>query len=796
MRLQTKLLLAVVPLIVAPLVALGTLAYVQLRADSEQFLIRELEIVPARIEQIVKREIATARANAELFSGLNLVEKYVLTEDPLERYSLLLPALPEELELIRRGYPTYKEIRLLTPNGMEDARSADTALANASDDESDAAYMPALRASKGKSVTSFYFNPDDGSVSLHVGVPLYLRDQAKEPLLADVPLRGFLAITVDLSKLENLVRETIIGKSGRLVFASSDGTILFHHDPAQVGTYLEPHFLRAIGSAKQTDEAVAYEPEGGGAQMLMHVREVTPNLQMIALLPQEDLISASRTMGMAALAVVSVTIIVTSILILLVLKRLVLTPVSRLRKAAHAMGAGELLTPVNVKTEDELAELGKTLEDMGTNLHRTQEDLLLKARALEAATDKAKAASEAKSQFLAHMSHEIRTPIYGVLGMAEVLSYTGLDDKQKGSVESIMRSGRILKAIISDVLDFSRIEAGKLDLQEEEFDLPLLVSDLKGLFSERARKKGLKLEWELPSRPLPMMIGDRGRIGQILINLIGNAIKFTSQGSVSFSVEVEETAGDRVSLCFDVRDTGPGLGRETQETIFNAFTQAESGSTLNRGGAGLGLAISKELAELMDGDLGVTSAPGKGSVFRFTVALRRTDTETVPAQSADAADLKESQERTNELTGTVLLAEDNPVNQAVTNAMLENLGFRVEIVGTGRSAVDSVSKRDFDALLLDCDMPDIDGFEAAQIIRAREQSNGHAARLPIIAQTANAFKDDRDRCLAAGMDDFISKPFTQDDLHRVLSRWLRTATGQTDHVTAASAAPYGGAGSD
>jgi len=792
-RLQTKLMLAVVPLIVAPLVALGSLAYVQLRADSEQLLIRELETVPTRIEQIVKREIETARANAKLLGGLNLVEKYVLTEDPVERYSLLLPALLEELELIRRGYPSYKEIRLLTPEGIEDARSADAALANTSDDESDAAYMPALMASEGETVTQFYFNPDDQSVSLHVGVPLFIRNQANEPLSADLPLRGFFAITVDLGSLEDLVRETTIGKSGRLVFAAADGTILFHRDPAKVGSTIDPHLLDSAGGTAQANDTVADARLGDGTPMLIRVRDITPDFRLIALLPQEDLVSASRAMGLAASAVVSITIIVTSALILLVLKRLVLTPVSRLRKAAHAMGGGELLTPVNVDTKDELAELGKTLEDMGTNLHRTQEDLLLQARALEAATEKAKAASEAKSQFLAHMSHEIRTPIYGVLGMAEVLSYTGLDEKQKDSVESIMRSGRILKAIISDVLDFSRIEAGKLDLQEEEFDLPLLVSDLKGLFAERARKKGLSLEWDLPTHPLPTLIGDRGRIGQILINLIGNAIKFTNQGSVSFAVEVKANSEDCIQLRFDVRDTGPGLGRETQESIFNAFTQAESGNTRNRGGAGLGLAISKELAELMDGDLSVTSAPGQGSVFRFSVTLRRADTETIPGRSADLAD---SQERTTELTGTVLLAEDNPVNQAVTNAMLENLGLTVEIVGTGRSTVDSVSKKDFDILLLDCDMPDIDGFEAAQIIRAREQGNGDTARLPIIAQTANAFKDDRDRCLAAGMDDFISKPFTQDDLHRVLSRWMRAEREQSKVALAANAALRGSSGSD
>jgi PAS domain S-box-containing protein len=543
-------------------------------------------------------------------------------------------------------------------------------------------------------------------------------------------------------------------------------------------------------------------------------------------------------------------------------------------------------------------------------------------RELTLAKEAAESASKAKSQFLANMSHEIRTPMNGVLGMAELLLTTQMSDRQRHMTETVHRSGTALLGIINDILDFSKIEAGKLELERTEFGLRQTVEEAVELFTEPAGKKGLELTYVLPDHTPDQVIGDPVRLRQILLNLLGNAVKFTQRGEVSIRFDCLAQDAERLQLKCEVKDTGIGISVEAQKRLFTAFSQADGSTTRRFGGTGLGLAIVRQLTHLMGGDVGVESAPGQGTTFWFTMQLgydptqgsletkttrslagtrvlivddnstnrfilesqlRALEAETLSAASAVTAldQLKQAiaegtsvdmaildihmpdidgialsrimksdpdlhhipllalssidwhssdrpadasiffawlrkpvrqsllwdcllqqrfasaqaeaktegaQPEPTTFTGRILLAEDNPVNREVTLGMLELLGCRVDMVENGRQAVEAVSTQPYDLVLMDCQMPELDGFAATTAIRRHEERRGHVSHLPIIALTANAMEGDRERCLAAGMDDYLSKPFSQEGLRSVMQRWIPSDSPETLAINASKSA--------
>lgn len=387
---------------------------------------------------------------------------------------------------------------------------------------------------------------------------------------------------------------------------------------------------------------------------------------------------------------------------------------------------------------------------------------------LQRQAEEARAATRAKSSFLANMSHEIRTPMNAIIGVANLLRREGLTPDQSAHVGKIDRAARHLLGILNDVLDLSKIEADKLVIEAAPVDIGTMLSDVAAMLNEPARDKGLTLEVDWAGHP-GALLGDAVRLSQALINYAGNAVKFTEQGSVRIHASVADTNADAdgVLVKFSVEDTGIGVNPELRDRLFKSFEQADTSTTRKHGGTGLGLAITRRLAELMGGTVGFDSEPGRGSTFWFTARLGIARA-TAPAERPARPVRAEDQLRAAHAGKRVLLAEDDPINQEVAQEFLESSGLIVDIAPNGREAVARWGRHRYAIVLMDMQMPEMDGIAATGAIRRAPGG----AEVPILAMTANAFAEDRARCLAAGMDDFVAKPFEPELLFEKLLHWL------------------------
>ncbi|MFI8746860.1 response regulator [Pseudomonas sp. NPDC077186] len=572
------------------------------------------------------------------------------------------------------------------------------------------------------------------------------------------PASEYGVLNDNLGTLENLLRATLSTPDVRFAeVRDRDDNILVYverpkeqgHSTPQVEVFQAPIRLQrppaGAHSAVQRGKALA---DGYLGRVVVGMSNDTFNAR------QQEILFKAGVLSLLALLL--------TFLLARRLARRLAQPLSAMGQALERIQAGDYRPALAERGNDELTDLARHINDLASALDRSGREQQQAIAELIQAREESEQANRAKSDFLAMMSHELRTPMNGVLGMLQLLETTILNDEQAEYAALATESTEHLLKVINDILDFSRIERGALELEAIPFNLPELLQGSIQVFQHSAQQRGLQLQLDSqPGLEQLEMRGDPTRIRQILVNLIGNALKFTEDGGIR--VETRWQPLDEQVLWFTcaVHDSGIGIDAERLEHMFDAFQQADTSISRRYGGTGLGLPIARTLAERMGGTLRAESEVGAGSVFTLEIPLPF-------RQRSEQEQASESLKPGGGDGQSVLLVEDNPVNQTVIEAMLRSLGYRVSLVGDGQQALHSFAQHDYAAILMDCRLPLMDGYEATRQIR--QQARGR--QIPIIALTANALQGDREACLAAGMNDYLAKPFKRADLQHILQRWL------------------------
>jgi signal transduction histidine kinase/CheY-like chemotaxis protein/HPt (histidine-containing phosphotransfer) domain-containing protein len=608
-------------------------------------------------------------------------------------------------------------------------------------------------------------NQSDGEPAIEIMAPV---------LTADGRFGGALIAVVKLlnKNLLGTLVDAKVGKSGVFVMVTKEAkpVYLLHPRKDMILEERPENPVSETGRALHGFEGTAEGTTMLGERSLFSYKSLkNVDWLLMAVVPLKE-VYAPITQAERRLWGITLVIGLTVIPLAWMLAALMLKPLLALRAVIEKLRLdASTYTPHLVQRRDEIGDLARSFYSLFSELTAASaREAAAAARERDAERrlrEVAESTARAKSAFLATMSHEVRTPMSGVLGISELLLETPLTADQRDYVQTILSSGKSLLAISNDILDISKIEAGKLELEAVPLDPIQTVREVAALFGPRASAKGLTINIDVAPEVPRDVIGDPGRLRQVLLNLLGNSVKFTAMGGIRIAVSVREVIGDDVVLAFAVVDSGIGMTAEQREKLFQPYAQADESTSRRFGGTGLGLSICLRLVELMAGSFQVESSPGKGSRFTFTLRCPRAEPGSSRTQPSAANGLPQR------FKGRVLLVDDNLVNRKVAHASLSALGLAVIEAEDGSQALDALEVTAVDLVLMDMNMPVMDGLEATRRIRAAEASEGRP-RVPILAMTANVMRDAVDACREAGMDGYVPKPFLRSEMIGALTQWL------------------------